>query len=45
MVTEYYPVTINMIVRRGCDFMLFDLVEKLADAGIIGPVKTGRTPF
>ncbi|KAL2815873.1 amidase family protein [Aspergillus cavernicola] len=45
MVTEYYPVSINMIVRRGCDFMLFDLVEKLADAGIIRPVKTGRTLF
>ncbi|KAL3473077.1 amidase signature domain-containing protein [Aspergillus californicus] len=45
MVTEYYPVSINMIVRRGCDFMLFDLVERLADADIIRAVKTGRTPF
>ncbi|KAH8690792.1 amidase family protein [Talaromyces proteolyticus] len=45
MVTEQYPVSINMMVRRGCDYMLFDLVEKLADAGLVRSVKTGRTPF
>ncbi|KAL5356468.1 amidase signature domain-containing protein [Aspergillus floccosus] len=45
MVTEQWPVSINLIARRGCDFMLFNMVEKMAEEGIIGPVKTGRTAF
>ncbi|RMZ02041.1 hypothetical protein D0860_07374 [Hortaea werneckii] len=43
--TEYVPVTINMVVKRGCDFVLYNLIEKLADAGVIGTVKTGRTAY
>ncbi|KAF1808169.1 amidase family protein [Eremomyces bilateralis CBS 781.70] len=43
--TEMVPVTINIIVRRGCDGMLFDLVEKLADEGVLKTVKTGRVGF
>lgn len=42
---EYVPVTINMVVKRGCDFMLFNMVEKLADLGVLKTVKTGRTAF
>ena len=42
---EVIPVTINMVVKRGCDFMLFNMVEKLADAGVLKTVKTGRTAF
>ncbi|KAL4890301.1 amidase signature domain-containing protein [Aspergillus ambiguus] len=45
MVSEQWPVSLNFIVRRGCDFMLFNMVEKMAHAGMIGPVKTGRTAF
>lgn len=44
-VTEYIPVTINMIVKRGCDFMLFNMIEKLAKEGVLQTVKTGRTAF
>ena len=44
-VTEQFPVSINMIVRRGCDFVLFNMVEKLARAGIIQAVKTGKQAF
>jgi len=42
---EYVPVTINMVVKRGCDFVLYNMIEKLADAGVIGTVKTGRTAY
>ncbi|KAI9148391.1 Scytalone dehydratase-like protein Arp1 [Paramyrothecium foliicola] len=44
-VAEQYPVSINMIVRRGCDFMLFNMIEKMAEAGILKTVKTGREAF
>ncbi|PLB51479.1 amidase signature enzyme [Aspergillus steynii IBT 23096] len=45
MVTEQLPVSVNMIARRGCDLMLFNMVEKMAEAGILQTVKTGRTAF
>lgn len=44
-VTEQFPVSINMIVRRGCDYVLFTMIEKLAQAGIIRTVKTGKQAF
>lgn len=42
---EMVPVTINMVVKRGCDFVLLNMIEKLADAGVLKTVKTGRTAF
>ncbi|KAJ4351829.1 uncharacterized protein N0V89_007173 [Didymosphaeria variabile] len=42
---EMVPVTINMVVKRGCDFMLLNMIEKLADRGVLSAVKTGRTAF
>ncbi|KAK5231669.1 hypothetical protein LTR72_000853 [Exophiala xenobiotica] len=42
---EMVPVTINMVVKRGCDFVLLNMIEKMADAGILKTVKTGRTAF
>lgn len=42
---ELVPVTINMVVKRGCDFVLYDMVEKLADTGVLHPVKTGNSAF
>nr|POE79833.1 amidase 1 [Quercus suber] len=42
---EMVPVTINMVVKRGCDFVLYNMVEKLADRGVLKPVKTGKTAF
>ncbi|KAI5926047.1 amidase family protein [Camillea tinctor] len=42
---EMVPVTVNIIARRGCDFMLWNMLEKLADLGVLGGVKTGRTAF
>ncbi|KAF8315677.1 amidase signature enzyme [Clavulina sp. PMI_390] len=45
--TEYSPVTIDILARPGCDYVLLDLIAALADAGLLDPsgVKTGRTPF
>lgn len=42
---EMVPVTINMVVKRGCDFVLLNMIEKLADHGVLKAVKTGRTAF
>ena len=42
---EMVPVTIGMVVKRGCDFMLYNMIEKLADEGVLKAVKTGRTAF
>ena len=42
---EMVPVTINMVVKRGCDFVLYNMIERLADEGVLATVKTGRTAF
>ncbi|KAK4938114.1 hypothetical protein LTR10_021354 [Elasticomyces elasticus] len=42
---ETMPVTIGLIVKRGCDLMLYDLIEKLADADILKTVNTGVRAF
>ncbi|KAF0326954.1 hypothetical protein GQ607_005718 [Colletotrichum asianum] len=39
------PVTINMVVKRGCDFVLFNFIEELALHGILAPVATGPKAF
>ncbi|KAF2873221.1 amidase family protein [Massariosphaeria phaeospora] len=42
---EMVPVTIGLVVKRGCDFVLYNMIEKLADEGVLKTVKTGRTAF
>jgi hypothetical protein len=42
---EMLPVTVNLVVRRGCDFVLFNMIGKMADAGLLQTVKTGKTAF
>lgn len=42
---EMVPVTINMVVKRGCDFVLYNMIERLADEGVLKTVRTGRTAF
>jgi hypothetical protein len=32
---EYLPVAIDFIVPRGCDLMVFNLVNELVEAGIV----------
>lgn len=40
---EYLPVTANLMVAKGCDGMLFSLIEKLHGAGIVKTALTGRS--
>ncbi|KDQ63915.1 hypothetical protein JAAARDRAFT_165877 [Jaapia argillacea MUCL 33604] len=42
---EYLPVTISLVTRKGCDYMVLGLINELANAGIIGSVAVGRKPF
>ncbi|KAI1374858.1 amidase family protein [Hypoxylon crocopeplum] len=44
-VEEMVPVTVSVIAKRGCDFMLWNMWEKLADEGVLKTIKTGRTAF
>ncbi|TRM64118.1 amidase signature domain-containing protein [Schizophyllum amplum] len=44
-VNETLPVSISIGSAQGCDWMLYDLLEGLENAGIIGPVKTGKMAF
>ncbi|KAK7398457.1 hypothetical protein QQX98_012165 [Neonectria punicea] len=40
---EHLPVTVDLMAARGCDGMLFSLVQGLYDAGIIGISRPGRS--
>jgi hypothetical protein len=44
-VEEMVPVTVNLVVKRGCDFVLYNMIEELADFGVLKAVKTGRTAY
>ncbi|KAI1780791.1 amidase family protein [Hypoxylon cercidicola] len=44
-VKEMVPVTVSVVAKRGCDFMLWNMWEKLADEGVLQTIKTGRTAF
>lgn len=41
--TEYLPVTVDLMAAKGCDGMLFSLVRKMHEIGMISEVKTGRS--
>lgn len=36
---------LSLVAHRSCDFMLMDLIGKLADEGIVQISKSGRTAF
>lgn len=40
---EVLPVTVDFMAAKGCDGMIFSLVEELVAEGIIGVSKAGRT--
>lgn len=42
---EMVPVSINMVIRRGCDSVVFDMIKKLADRGLLQVVDTGEEGF
>ncbi|KAH7312540.1 amidase signature domain-containing protein [Stachybotrys elegans] len=43
--TEYRPLSASFQAARGCDAVLFRLVDELAEAGIIGEVQTGKLAY
>ncbi|KAF9458005.1 amidase signature domain-containing protein [Collybia nuda] len=42
---EMLPVTAQLAAHPGCDDMLMEMVQKLAEAGVIIPAKAGRETF
>lgn len=44
-VMEMVPVTVSLVAKRGCDFVLFNVIEKLPEFGVLSSVKTGRSAF
>ncbi|KEY74573.1 hypothetical protein S7711_07175 [Stachybotrys chartarum IBT 7711] len=43
--TEYRPLSASFQAARGCDAVLFRLVDKLAEVGIISEVQTGSLAY
>ncbi|RSM08741.1 hypothetical protein CEP52_004499 [Fusarium oligoseptatum] len=41
--TEYLPVTVDLMAAKGCDGMLFSLIQDLYEAGVLGVSQTGRS--
>lgn len=43
--TEYLPVTVDMVAARGCDAVIFEIVEGMVREGLLGlgVVGTGRS--
>jgi Asp-tRNA(Asn)/Glu-tRNA(Gln) amidotransferase A subunit family amidase len=42
---EYRPMTVAFQAAKGCDLVLFELVDKLAAKGLITEVMAGKTAF
>ena len=40
---EYLPVTIDFMAAKGCDGMLFSLIEDLLKAGLVQVSQTGMS--
>jgi len=43
--SEFLPVTVDVLVAKGCDGMVFELAERLQMAGIVAKVGTGSTMY
>jgi len=43
--SEYLPVAVDIMAAKGCDGMIFELVEKLQAEGIVKVVGTGSTMY
>ena len=41
---EYLPVTVDIMAAKGCDGMLFNLINDLVSSGIVKPPVAGRAP-
>ncbi|KAK0507521.1 hypothetical protein JMJ35_010044 [Cladonia borealis] len=43
--TEYLPVTVDILAAKGCDGLIFSLVQDLKEAGIVNTSLTGGTIY
>ena len=43
--TEFLPVTVDFLAAKGCDGMIFQLVEELRAAGIVNATLAGQTIY
>jgi hypothetical protein len=41
---EFLPVTVDIMAAKGCDGMLFNLINELVSTGVVKPPVAGRTP-
>jgi len=41
--TEFLPVTVAILAAKGCDGLIFGLVQDLQAAGIVNVSQTGQT--
>jgi len=44
-VEEQWPVSLSIVARRGCDFMLLDFAKRLSELGMLQTMKTGRSGY
>lgn len=42
---EWMPVTVDLVVKRGCDGVLYEMVERMAESGVLRTVKSGKVAF
>lgn len=42
---EFLPVTVNVMAARGCDGMLYGLVQDLVAEGLLKATAAGRSPI
>ncbi|KAF4337258.1 indole-3-acetamide hydrolase [Fusarium beomiforme] len=42
---EMMPVTVNLVAKRGCDFVLFNFISKLVSKGVLSSVQAGKQAF
>lgn len=40
---EYIPVSVDILAAQGCDMMLLDLLQELAESGLVSAVKPGSS--
>lgn len=44
-IMEWQPVTVTLGVAKGCDYVLFELVDRLVEAGMLKEVLAGKVAY
>lgn len=45
LVNEWQPVTVAIGVAKGCDKLLFEIVDRLAEAGMLKETLPGKVAY